>query len=99
MDGGLSPCGVSCPACEHYPHDCAGCRNIKGRAFWLEYTGEAVCPIYDCCIVSQQRVHCGQCGSLPCERYEGGDPTRSAEENNRILHDQLAALAKMAAEV
>ncbi len=46
----ISCCGVICSKCEYYPIDCKGCPIIKGQVFWLEYTGEKICGIYDCCV-------------------------------------------------
>lgn len=47
MDKGMSCYGVICRECEYYPEECQGCAEIKGKVFWLEYTGGTVCNIYD----------------------------------------------------
>lgn len=81
MEGKISCCGMICSDCEYYPADCQGCGEIKGNAFWLEYTGESCCEIYDCCVNQRGYQNCGQCKELPCSRYESDDPTKSPEEN------------------
>lgn len=92
----ISCCGVVCSDCEYYPNDCGGCHKIKGEAFWLTYTGGEICDIYDCCINKKQFTHCGNCSSLPCEFYlNSNDPTKSKEENESILHNQLTQLISM----
>lgn len=97
MEQIISCCGVICSACAYYPKECGGCPAIKGKVFWLEYTGGAVCPIYDCCVSGKKLPHCGQCGDLPCSRYEQEDPTISSEENAENFRRQMAQLASMAA--
>lgn len=47
MDKIISCCGVICSECSYYSTDCKGCRSIRGQVFWLEYTGENICGIYD----------------------------------------------------
>lgn len=91
----ISCCGTICTDCEYYPGACAGCPEIEGKAFWLEYTGGAVCEIYDCCVRQRQYAHCGACQELPCSRYQLEDPTKSAEENARDSQRQMEQLAKM----
>lgn len=81
MEKILSCCGMICSDCEYYPTDCPGCSEIKGKAFWLEYTGEDCCEIYNCCINKKGYQNCGQCDKLPCSQYENEDPTKSKEEN------------------
>ena len=44
----ISCCGVICSKRSYYPIDCEGCPTIRGQAFWLEYTGENICGLYDC---------------------------------------------------
>ena len=46
----VSPCGAVCVECASFPVDCPGCRKIKGKVFWLRYTGEDCCGVYDCCV-------------------------------------------------
>ena len=46
----VSPCGAVCVECSLFPLQCAGCRKIKGKVFWLRYTGDACCRVYDCCV-------------------------------------------------
>lgn len=49
--------------------------------FWLEYTKESCCDIYECCVNQRRYEHCGQCEELPCSYYESDDPTKTKEEN------------------
>lgn len=65
-----------------------------GKAFWLEYTGEDVCSIYQCCVKEKHYLHCGKCTKLPCEHYDGDDPTKSHEENAQDHLRQLENLRK-----
>ena len=81
MEKKISCCGTVCSDCEYYPAECRGCGEIKGKVFWLEYTGESCCDIYECCIIQRKYEHCGQCGELPCRRYDREDPTKTKEEN------------------
>ncbi|HBU12046.1 MAG TPA: hypothetical protein DEB31_04765 [Clostridiales bacterium] len=97
MDKIISCCGVVCSECGYFPDDCGGCTAIKGKVFWLEHTGEAVCGLYDCCVNQKKLAHCGQCNLLPCEHYERDDPTKSPEENaadHRKQIEQLTMLRK-----
>ena len=70
MEGKMSCCGTICSECEFYPDSCRGCHEIKGRVYWLEYTQESICDIYDCCMNTKKYDHCGCCKDLPCSRYE-----------------------------
>lgn len=88
----ISCCGVICSECEYYPKDCSGCPSIGGKPFWLQYTGEGVCPIYNCCITDKKKTSCANCEKLPCAFYERGDTTKSDEENKAILEKQLEVL-------
>jgi len=72
MEKKMSCCGTICSDCEYYPAACQGCAEIKGKVFWLEYTGEICCDIYECCINQRKYEHCGQCEE---------DPTKTKEEN------------------
>ena len=47
MEKKMSCCGTVCSDCEYYPADCQGCGEIKGKVFWLEYTGESCCDRED----------------------------------------------------
>lgn len=88
-----SCCGVICSDCQYYPQDCTGCPSIEGKAFWLEFTGGLICDIYDCCVNQKNFNHCGQCSLLPCDLYlNSNDPTKSKEENEKILKNQLTFL-------
>ncbi len=85
-----SPCGAICAECGRFPSDCAGCRKIGGKPWWLAFTGQEVCAVYDCCARSG-RPHCGGCSSLPCERFTS-DPTLSEAENAAHLRIMLRNL-------
>lgn len=95
MDKIISCCGVVCSECRFFPEECKGCPEIKGNVFWLQYTGETVCSIYDCCINNKHLEHCGKCASLPCEKYSNDDPTKSPEENAEDRRKQLEQLKSM----
>lgn len=92
MERILSCCGVVCSECRYYPKECTGCPDIKGKPYWLDYTGEEICSIYDCCVITKQIKHCGKCAELPCEQYDGEDPTKTAEENEYDHSEQLRNL-------
>ncbi len=95
MDKMLSCCGVDCFECPYYPADCRGCAAIKGEVFWLEYTKESICGIYDCCVNSRKLEHCGNCEKLPCDRFYALDPTKTMEENEKDFMRQLTQLHSM----
>lgn len=88
----MSCCGMICSECEYYPAECQGCREIKGKVYWLEYTGESCCDIYECCNNQRKYEHCGQCEELPCRRYERDDPTKTPEENAADFSMQIKNL-------
>lgn len=80
-----------CGECEYHLEDCLGCEAIKGIVFWLQVTGDAMCPIYQC--VEEKRLErCGLCTELPCGKYDLGDPAKSAGENAAGMERQLAHL-------
>ena len=95
MDKIIGCCGVVCSDCPYYSADCKGCPTIKGQAFWLEYTREKICGIYDCCVNGKKLEHCGKCEKLPCSRFNASDPTKTPEENEKDLINQLAQLHSM----
>lgn len=98
MEELVSCCGCVCSQCGYYPKDCAGCSAVEGKAFWLAYTGGAVCEIYGCCIQTKGLTHCGRCGELPCARYQGGDPTKTGAENAEDHRMQMERLRRRAEE-
>ena len=51
MEQIMSCCGFICSECDFYPEKCKGCSEIKGKAFWLAYTGESVCRMYDLSLI------------------------------------------------
>lgn len=69
MSDNISCCGRNCYECIHFPHDCLGCNEIKGRVFWLEFVDEVICPIFNCCINKKEFIDCGICAEHPCYRY------------------------------
>ena len=92
----MSCCGVICSECEFFPTDCGGCPDIKGKAFWLQFTEEDICGIYDCCIQQKGFKHCGHCSELPCNLFlESKDPTKTKAENEGILAKQIQQLKGM----
>lgn len=88
-----SPCGARCVECTSFPKECQGCRKIKGKVFWLPYTGHDLCPIWKCCR-EKQRENCGGCPELPCERFMK-DPSISEEENAANLRKMMENLNQM----
>jgi len=95
MEKIISCCGVVCSECEYFPNNCKGCPEIKGNVYWLKHTGENICSIYQCCVNEKQFPHCGMCSNVPCYLYERGDPTKTAEENRKILEKQISQLKLM----
>lgn len=93
MEKKMSCCGMICSDCEYYPAECRGCREIKGKVYWLEYTGESCCDIFECCNNHRKYEHCGQCAELPCGRYERDDPTKTPEENAADYNMQMNNLS------
>ncbi|WP_313523900.1 DUF3795 domain-containing protein [Anaerotignum sp.] len=92
----ISCCCVDCSQCQYFPKDCQGCSKIQGKAFWLAFTGEKVCNIYQCCITVKNFLHCGQCDELPCAFFtQAHDPTKTKEENQEILAQQLTILRNL----
>lgn len=86
-----SPCGARCVDCASFPKVCKGCRKIKGKVHWLQYTGDTVCPIWKCC-KEKKRENCGGCPDLPCSRFMK-DPSISDEENEASLKKMMDNLA------
>lgn len=88
----ISCCGVVCSECIYYPENCKGCPAISGKPFWLQYSEEDICSIYECCINQKKYAHCGQCELLPCKHYERDDPTKTPEENAEDHRKQIEHL-------
>ncbi|MFR7981157.1 MAG: helix-hairpin-helix domain-containing protein [Bacteroides thetaiotaomicron] len=88
-----SPCGAKCIDCPSFPNECKGCKKIKGKVFWLQYTGDDICPIWKCC-KEEKRKNCGGCPHLPCSRFMK-DPSISDEENDRNLKRMIDNLSKV----
>lgn len=87
----FSPCGALCAECGQYGSDCSGCADIKGKVYWLEYTGQSVCAVYDCCVNNKKLKYCGTCPNLPCNRFTK-DPTISDEQNAENLKKMVSRL-------
>ena len=88
-----SPCGAVCAECGNFPTVCGGCRKIRGKVFWLQFTGDKSCLVYQCCREKKKR-NCGGCPELPCARFMK-DPTISDEENEVHLQKMLERLGKI----
>lgn len=95
MENIMTCCGCICNECPYYLKECKGCPEIQGRPFWLEYTGEERCGIYQCCVEEKKLPHCGRCEELPCKRYENQDPSRTPEENEEGLRQMLKVLRSL----
>ena len=87
----FSPCGALCAECGQYGSDCSGCADIKGKVYWLEYTGQSVCAVYDCCVNNKKLKNCGACPNLHCNRFTK-DPTISDEQNAENLKKMVSRL-------
>ena len=87
----IAPCGAVCAECGYYPLQCAGCGKIKGKVYWLKFTGANVCPVYDCCVNNKKQKNCGMCEKLPCEKFTK-DPTVSDEQNRENLRAMVQRL-------
>ena len=88
------PCGANCTECDHYPTPCGGCHAIRGKVWWTAYTGQAVCPVYACCVTEKGLSDCGGCPSFPCDHFRQGDPTKTDEENAAIYQKQVQRLSR-----
>lgn len=86
-----SPCGAVCAECGLYSSQCAGCVNIEGKVHWLQYTGQPVCAVYDCCVNGKGFKNCGACENLPCDKFTR-DPTISEEQNRKNLNKMVGRL-------
>lgn len=86
-----SPCGARCVECAAFPKTCKGCRKIKGKVSWLQYTNDTICPIWQCC-KERQRENCDGCPELPCARFMK-DPSLSDEENQANLKKMMDNLS------
>ena len=91
IEGGFPHHGAVCAECGLFPQTCGGCRKIKGKVYWLQYTGDNVCKVYDCCVNGKGHKNCGACEKLPCEKFTK-DPTVSDEENAAHLESMVKRL-------
>lgn len=89
----IAPCGAACAECARFPAECAGCRQIEGRVYWLEFTGETLCPVYRCCVKGKNQLDCGNCGDFPCDKFVK-DPTISDEENAAHLSEMVRRIKR-----
>jgi len=79
-------CGIYCGDCELLGEKCGSCFQVKGKPFWAEQFGMAVCPLYDCCVNQKHLEHCGLCPELPCKTFTSlRDPSQSDEEHEQSL--------------
>lgn len=91
----LSVCGVDCGGCSYHGKECAGCSEVQGNVFWVQYINADCCPIYQC-VREKQLASCGQCGDIPCKTwYELKDPQWSEAEHQESIKKRLAALGKL----
>ena len=87
-----SPCGAKCIDCLSFPNECKGCKKIKGKVFWLQYTGDDICPIWKCC-KDQKRNNCGGCPRFPCSHFVN-DSSISKEKNEKNLKMMIDNLSE-----
>lgn len=84
MYDNISCCGRDCYDCIHFPHDCLGCNEVKGRVFWLEFVDEVICPIYNCCQNKMEHYECTECVNFPCAKF--------SEEDEEVLESIPAGI-------
>jgi hypothetical protein len=86
-------CGLYCGDCEHLGGRCGGCRRVRGKPFWAEEYGVAVCPLYGCCVEEKALEHCGLCEDLPCATFASlRDPSLTDEQFERSLRERRESL-------
>jgi hypothetical protein len=90
----VSPCGIICDECPFYNNSCNGCKNLNGKVFWSEnFTGNGVCPMYDCAVNDKKLSNCGKCKELPCQLYHNTkDPDISEEVHQESILNRVAVL-------
>lgn len=83
-----APCGAVCAECGRFPEQCGGCRTIRGRVYWLEFTGGTQCPVYECCAAkAPPRLRRMRKPALQ-PVYERSDPFRRAERGKPEKNDR-----------
>ncbi len=79
-------CGLFCGECEYLGLKCRGCRQQKGKPFWIDMMIVEVCPLYICCVDTKHLEHCGLCAELPCETFNKlREPSLGDEEAQKAL--------------
>lgn len=69
MPSHYAPCGVICELfCKDYKKRCSGCKETKGKPWFLKFTKFESCPIYSC-VTSKRLAHCAECEEFPCETF------------------------------
>ncbi len=88
----VTVCGLYCNECHSYQGECNGCREVSGKPYWVQYIGEEVCPIFNCC-EDMGIVNCGKCNDIPCKKwYDLKDPNLSEEEHLKSINERVAEL-------
>ncbi|MCX6232198.1 MAG: DUF3795 domain-containing protein [Bacteroidetes bacterium] len=90
----VSPCGINCDNCPFYKSGCEGCKNLKGKVFWsADFTGNGICPMYDCSVNNKNISNCGKCKDLPCDLYYNTkDPDISEEQHQKSILKRVSVL-------
>lgn len=93
MDKILSVCGLLCNECQ-YLNNCQGCHIVKGSTFWAkDIMPDKICPLYTCAVVENRYDNCGQCGKLPCGKFNDlKDPNISEEQHKKSIEERAARL-------
>lgn len=90
----LSVCGQECDQCNFFPEDCAGCPEMGGKPFWTKGLPEKECVIFSC-VKKRKMDHCGECGELPCDKYQSTkDPAMNEEAHRKGILDRVNRLKK-----
>ena len=92
----LAPCGSTyCEKCEAKDSCGGGCRESKGKPFYLSGFGVEVCPIYDCSVNKNGYYSCAECENLPCQLYyDWKDPSNTDEEHIRSVKERTLLLKR-----
>lgn len=90
----LACCGWSCiEDCTEYPHSCAGCNELEGKAPWTREAGFNRCFFYQCCVVDKGFAHCGECDEMPCSAFDDyADPSLDEATKQQELAKRIARL-------
>ena len=81
----LSTSGSVCVECGRFPEEYRGCRKVRGKVLWFQYTGDTVCPIHKCC-EEKGRYGCSGCSELSYGRFVKDPlfPVRWMKRRNRL---------------